>query len=111
MVLTLCLSPDGKRLRYTVREPVAGGLSLWEAAVDGSNPHPLSLGWKAVPERWNEGEYGGTWSPDGRYFIFRREHDGVDSFWAIREKRDWLHRNASTPVQLYSSPDRSGNRE
>ena len=107
-VLTLCLAPDGKRLRYSVRDPASGGMSLWESGVDGSDPHRLSFGWKSFPEYWNDGEYGGSWTPDGKYFVFRGSRDGVDSFWAVREKGDWLHRNPKTPVQLYSSADHFG---
>jgi DNA-binding winged helix-turn-helix (wHTH) protein/Tol biopolymer transport system component len=104
-VLTLCLAPDGKRLRYTVRDPASGGLSLWESGVDGAEPHRLSFGWKSAPQYWGEGEYGGSWTPDGKYFVFRGSRDGVESFWAVREKGDWLHRSSTTPVQLYSSAD------
>jgi DNA-binding winged helix-turn-helix (wHTH) protein/Tol biopolymer transport system component len=107
-VLTICLAPDGKRLRYSVRDPASGGTSLWESGADGANPHQLSFGWKSFPEFWNDGEYGGSWTPDGKYFVFRGSRDGVESFWAVREKGDWLHRNPKTPVQLYTSADHFG---
>ena len=98
-------SPDGERLSFTVRDLVTGVLSLWEVRGDGSNPHPLALGWKAPAARWNEGESCGEWSPDGRYFIFRSIRERVHSFWSIREKNSWFHKGASAPVRLYMSPD------
>jgi len=101
----LRLSPDGKRLSFTVRNPNAT-LTLWEIGGDGSSPHPLSFGWKAPTTRWGEGECCGDWSPDGRYFIFRSARDGVDSVWAISESSGWFGQRRSAPVQLYSSPDR-----
>jgi Tol biopolymer transport system component/DNA-binding winged helix-turn-helix (wHTH) protein len=107
-VISLRLSPDGKLLRFTVRDSASGANSLWESSADGRNPHPLSLGWKAATSPWGEGEAYGNWTPDGRYFVFRSVRDGVASFWAIREKRDWLHRHTGLPVQLYTSPDRIG---
>jgi Tol biopolymer transport system component/DNA-binding winged helix-turn-helix (wHTH) protein len=106
-VISLRLSPDSTLLRFTVRDSGSGATSLWESSADGRNPHPLSLGWKTTPVRWGEGESCGDWTPDGRYFVFRSVRDGVASLWAIREKRDWLHRSG-VPVQLYTSPDRIG---
>ena len=104
-VTSVRLSPDGGRLRFTVRDPTSGGNSLWEATADGQNLRPVSLGWKAAALQWGEGESYGDWSPDGRYFVFRSAHQGVESFWAIREKSHWPHWNASAPVQIYSSAD------
>ena len=101
-------SPDGSRIRFTVEDPTDGGRSVWEAAPDGGNPHPLSWGWKNFAHRWGEGEYNGDWTPDGKYFVFRSDRDGVQSFWAIREEPSWLHRAAGAPVQIYTSPDRMG---
>ncbi len=98
-------SPDGMRFRFTVADPADGGRSLWEANADGRNPHPLSLGWKNFAHGWGEGEYGGDWTPDGEFFVFRSVRYGVESFWAIREKSRWLHKATGIPVQIYTSPD------
>lgn len=103
-VISLRVSPDSKLLRYTVRDIVAGGTTLWEAASDGSNPHPMTFGWKRPAAHWGEGEYAGDWTPDGKYFVFRTERNGVDAFWAILEKPGWFN-GANSPIQLYSSPD------
>jgi Tol biopolymer transport system component/DNA-binding winged helix-turn-helix (wHTH) protein len=98
-------SPNGQRISFTVRD-VAGVLTLWEIAPDGSTPHPLSFGWKAPQKIWGEGECCGDWSPDGRFFLFRSERDRVDSVWVIRTDQDWLHRGRNIPVQLYTTADR-----
>jgi len=105
-VISLRASPDGSLLRFTVRDSSTGIQSLWESAADGRNLHPLLSGWNKAVSHWGEGENCGDWTPDGRYFVFRAVHDGVESFWAIREKRGWLA--SRRPVQLYTSPDRLG---
>ncbi len=107
-VIALRSAPEGNILRFTVRDSSSGGISLWESSADGSNLHPLLPGWKTSADRWGEGEGQGDWSPDGRYFVFRAVRDGVESFWALREKPGWLRKNANLPVQLYTSPDRIG---
>ncbi len=101
-------SPDGQRLSFTVQDLAPGALSLWEIAPDGHNAHAVDLGWKIHRGGWGEGESCGDWSPDGQYFVFRSIHDGVASFWAVREKGGWLHQGRARPVQLYTSPDPIG---
>lgn len=105
-VISLRGSPDGNLLRFTVRDSNSGVISIWESSADGRGLHPLSLGWKGAARHWGDGESCGDWTPDGRYFVLRAEHDSVESFWIIREKRGWLG-NAS-PVQLYTTPDHLG---
>ncbi len=38
-------SPDGARIRYSVRDARTGAFALWEANADGSNPNALLPGW------------------------------------------------------------------
>jgi Tol biopolymer transport system component/DNA-binding winged helix-turn-helix (wHTH) protein len=102
-VLALRLAPNGKLMRFTVRDSSDGAVHLWESSADGHDPHPVSLGWKAAEARWGDGQSVGDWTPDGRYFVFRVAHDWVESLWAIREDAGWLRRNAA-PVQLYTTP-------
>lgn len=99
-------SPEGHFLSFSIREPAHGVVSLWQIGTDGRDLHPLSFGWKKPREAWNEGECCGSWSPDGRYFVFRSVRDGAQSLWLIRWKSSWFHRPA--PVQIYSSPDAVG---
>jgi DNA-binding winged helix-turn-helix (wHTH) protein/Tol biopolymer transport system component len=102
-IISLRASPKGNLLRFTVRDSNTGVQSLWESSGDGRNVHPLLPGWSKVVRHWGEGENCGDWTPDGRYFVFRAVREGVESFWAIREKGGWF---PSRPLQLYATPDR-----
>jgi DNA-binding winged helix-turn-helix (wHTH) protein/Tol biopolymer transport system component len=108
LIRSVRLSPDGSRLRFTAQDIVSGGTSLWESTADGGDLHPVSLGWKKFAPQWGEGESFGEWTPDGKYFVFRAARDGVEGFWVIRNKEHWFGKNATVPMQLYSSPDRIG---
>jgi DNA-binding winged helix-turn-helix (wHTH) protein/Tol biopolymer transport system component len=108
LILSVRLSPDGSRLRFTSQDINSGGTSLWESTADGRDLRPVPLGWKKFAPQWGEGESHGEWTPDGRYFVFRSARDGVEEFWAISERKSWFHRNAAAPVQLYATPDRIG---
>jgi Tol biopolymer transport system component len=97
-------SPDGQRLSFSVRNTETGWLSLWETGNDGRNPHPLFPEPQGGIGRWNEGECCGDWTPDGKYFAYRSVHDGVESYWIVRER--WSFRKSEgTAMQIYTSPD------
>ncbi len=85
------LSPDGKRLRFTVNAD--GHLSIWEASADGAHPHRLFTD-----------AYYGVWTPDGNYFVFNIIHGGVRNVWAVREGSSLLRKINHDPVQLTSGP-------
>jgi Tol biopolymer transport system component len=88
------LSPDGERLRYSVRDTKSGNYSLWEAGADGTHAQPLFPEWKGA-----RNPCCGTWTPDGRYYVF--EDSG--NLWAHPEPRGLLRR-AGDPVQLTFGP-------
>jgi len=88
-------SPDGNQLRFTVLDPKTYALSLWEVSVQGANLHPLLAGWHNPPD-----ECCGKWTADGRYFVFRSQHQ----IWAFSERGGFLRRPGGAPVQLTSSP-------
>jgi serine/threonine protein kinase/Tol biopolymer transport system component len=86
-------SPDGKRLRFSVRNTVANASSIWEVHSDGSQLNPVLSGVAAS---------GGDWSPDGRYYLFI---GGNRDLWALREFSGWLGGwRSRVPVQLTSGP-------
>jgi serine/threonine protein kinase/Tol biopolymer transport system component len=89
-------SGDGSRLRY--RETAAGSRSgtLWEVGVDGGNPHPLFS--RAT------GLCCGSWTSDGRYFLFSSRKAGEEGIWAVREKTGWFQRGSGKPVLLSTGP-------
>jgi Tol biopolymer transport system component/tRNA A-37 threonylcarbamoyl transferase component Bud32 len=98
-----CYSPDGSRLRFTVLAPqqYTRG-SIWEASPDGSNLH------RFLPD-WNPGgtEWGGSWTPDGKYFVFAAETGGNSNIWALREGSLFGSRGRA-PVQLTAGPMQLG---
>ena len=90
-------SPDGSRLRFTVNG--ANGSAIWEIAADGSRLHPLLTGWNKPPA-----ECCGSWTSDGRYFVFQSSRGGVADIWAMREADSLFRRVNHQPVQLTSGP-------
>jgi Tol biopolymer transport system component/DNA-binding winged helix-turn-helix (wHTH) protein len=97
----LAWSPDGRTLRFTVTDiPGSESNSLWEISRDGSNLHKLLSTWTRP-----ESECCGSWSSDGRYFIFTGARGGRSNIWALREKGSWWRRSPRGPFQLSSGPD------
>jgi eukaryotic-like serine/threonine-protein kinase len=90
-------SPDGRVLRFTIS--AARGLnSLWEISPNGSGLHALFPQWSGVFHQ------NGSWTPDGKYFLFQVfRHNHVD-LWATREKGDLFHKVDYQPVRLTSGP-------
>ena len=88
-------SPDGKRVSLSAW---AGDVpdTLWEAAVDGSDLHPVLPGQA----------YAARWTPDGRYLIFDSYRDGGETIWAIREQAGLFGRAGHKPVRLTTGPMR-----
>jgi Tol biopolymer transport system component len=87
----LRFSPDGKRLRFTISDLKSQELSLWEAGADGTGLRRVFEDGKP----WGKGGTG-SWTPDGRYFIFQ----GVDGIW-VQDLRILARRS---PVQLTQGP-------
>ena len=85
------------RLRVTVVNQ--NGSNIWEIAPDGTRLRQLITGWNASPA-----ECCGSWTPDGRYFIFQSSRGGVANIWAMREAGSLLQRVDHEPVQLTSGP-------
>ena len=92
-------SPDGNRLRFTVRDLKTQSPTLWEAAADGSNPHPLLPDWNKP-----EGECCGNWSADGKYFVFESARNRVSDIWVLWEESGLFARAGREPVRLTFGP-------
>ena len=92
-------SPDGKKLRFTVVDPKTNANSIWEVWAGGGDLHPLLPGWNGPPA-----ECCGSWTPDGKYFVFQSSHGGRSDIWALREAGGFLKPGKSKPVQLTSGP-------
>ena len=95
-------SPDGSRLRFSISTE-SKGTSLWEVSASGKDLHPLLAGWNTPPS-----ECCGSWTPDGRYFLFQSNRGGNTNVWAIREDRSILRKSSYQPVQLTTGPTSAG---
>jgi eukaryotic-like serine/threonine-protein kinase len=92
-------SPDGSRLRFTLRDSKTNSTSLWQVSADGTQLHALLPGWHDPPA-----ECCGNWTSDGRYFVFESARNGVTNLWAIGEKGSLFQRTTYEPVQLTTGP-------
>lgn len=90
-------SPDGKRLRYTVRDPQQQTSELWEVSADGSNPHPLFPGWSQPAS-----ECCGSWTSDGEEYVFQSSHSGHTEIW-VRQDQPWYLADRK-PRQITNGP-------
>ena len=97
-------SPDGSRLRFSVQTAHTPRTSLWEVAADGKDLHPLLSGWNNPPS-----ECCGSWTPDGRYFLFQSQRGGVTNVWAIREGGSLFEKVSHEPVPLTTGATSTSN--
>jgi Tol biopolymer transport system component/DNA-binding winged helix-turn-helix (wHTH) protein len=84
-------SPDGKLLRVSVFDTQSSGLWLWEIQVAGQHTTRRLL------EGWNQ-QGGplqvccGSWTPDGRDFVFQATREGRSEIWAMPAEPSLLGR-------------------
>ncbi|MGA9966933.1 MAG: protein kinase [Terriglobales bacterium] len=92
-------SPDGQRLRFTIRDTNQRTSSLWEVSASGKDLHPV------LPE-WNKPaqEFGGAWTPNGDYFLFESTRDHTQNIWASRERASLIRKASTEPSQLTVGP-------
>lgn len=88
----LSLNPHANLLRISLLDE-DGRLTHWEAKSDGSGLHPLLPGWNEAHPQW-----GGGWSPDGRWFTFSAMRNGSRDLWLLGGAQP------TQPVQLTSGP-------
>lgn len=89
-------SPDARKIRFTILNS-AHSSSIWEVSTNGANLYAL------LPE-WPEETCCGSWTGDGKYFVFSSGSDRRANIWAIREKESWFQRGSRKPVQLTAGP-------
>lgn len=94
----LSWSPDGRTLRFTLRQESA--VTIWEVRSDGSQLHRLLPTWNNKPEE----EYPSAWTGDGKYFFFASRHSGTLDLWTIRERRTLFRSRALEPTRLTNGP-------
>jgi len=76
-------SPHDRRIRFTVSAEDWSTYAIWEVGRDGTGLKQVLAGWNNPPR-----ECCGSWSPDGKTFIFQAVHGGPTfQVWAMR--RGW----------------------
>lgn len=91
-------SPNGATVRMTLLNPRNHTTSLWQVHSDGSGLHPLLPGWSSPAS-----ECCGSWTADGKLFIFQSSHNGESNIWSLRSAASLFGR-APQPVQLTNGP-------
>lgn len=92
-------SPNGRVLRFSLSAIKTETSSLWEVSYDGTNLHRLLSGWNN-----SAGVCCGSWTGDGKYYIFSAARGGHWNIWAIRERGSFFRRTHRRPVQLTFGP-------
>ncbi|HEX4006540.1 MAG TPA: winged helix-turn-helix domain-containing protein [Acidobacteriaceae bacterium] len=92
-------SPDGTKLRLTLLNGETHTSALWEVGSDGNGAHELLANWNSSPAA----ECCGSWTDDGRYYVFQSARDGNSNIWAIPEHGGWFG-GAHAPIPITNGP-------
>jgi eukaryotic-like serine/threonine-protein kinase len=94
-------SPDGALVRFTAADSDRSSLTsvLMEVRADGSGMHPLLPGWNNPPQ-----ECCGSWTPDGKYFVFLSTRNLTSNVWILSEKSGLWRKISREPLQLTTGP-------
>ena len=85
--------PNGKLLRFTILDPIAHTLSLWQITPSDRTPHRILAGFNQPA-----GECCGVWTADGRSFVFQSSKGGNNDLWKLSGL------STSNPVRLTDGP-------
>lgn len=88
-------SPDGTRVRFMIEDPERNTSKIWEIQADGSGFHMVNLSPVGSATFCC-----GSWTPDGRYYIYVDSSEPLSKLMAVREKGDWMRRSPRGPFQL-----------
>jgi Tol biopolymer transport system component/DNA-binding winged helix-turn-helix (wHTH) protein len=86
-------SPNGHLLRFTILDPIAHTLALWQLTPSDRTPHRILAGFSQPSS-----ECCGVWTPDGRSFVFQSTHGGSSDIWRLSGE------STSSPVRLTDGP-------
>ena len=91
------VSPDGKRIAFTLYSRGWATSALFESATDGTGLRPiLNAGEKVEP-------CCGTWTSDGRYLLYTTSQGEQSDLWALPMRAGLFHRSAK-PIRLTAGP-------
>jgi Tol biopolymer transport system component len=91
------VSPDGKRMVFTLYSRGWATSALFESAADGTGLRPiLNAGEKVEP-------CCGTWTSDGKYLLYTTSQGEQSDLWALPMRVGWLHRSTK-PIRLTAGP-------
>ncbi len=85
--------PGGGLLRFTIIDPIAHTLALWELRERDRKAVPLLTGFSKPA-----GECCGVWNADGSRYIFQSQRGGNSDLWALRDER------TTDPMRLTDGP-------
>jgi Tol biopolymer transport system component/DNA-binding winged helix-turn-helix (wHTH) protein len=92
-------SPDGARLRLTLLNAETHTSALWEIGADGSGAHVLLPNWDVS----SAAECCGSWTDDGRYYVFQSARGDNSNIWAIPEHTG-LFARPGQPIPITNGP-------
>jgi eukaryotic-like serine/threonine-protein kinase len=96
VVTTPSVSPDGKRIIFTV-EDGQGNQSLVELATDTARLRTLLRG------KQDETLGAGTWTADGKYYVYRIQYGHASDIWML-PMQTTIFRRVKEPVRLTNGP-------
>ncbi|MGC2612764.1 MAG: winged helix-turn-helix domain-containing protein [Terracidiphilus sp.] len=91
-------SPDGRKVRLTIFDVRSAESSIWEISRDGSGLRQVPidlLGSSPQASGANREPVDiccGTWSPDGRDFVFQATQQGRSDVWWLPGQEPWISR-------------------
>jgi Tol biopolymer transport system component/DNA-binding winged helix-turn-helix (wHTH) protein len=94
----LAVSPDGKRISFSLEDTRTGTSGIWVAGRDGSNPHALFPN-----DVDSEHDSSARWTPDGKYLLFARYSQGHENIWALSVEDSWF-KGHPRAMQLTNGP-------
>jgi Tol biopolymer transport system component/DNA-binding winged helix-turn-helix (wHTH) protein len=92
-------SPDGTRLRLTLLNSETHTSALWELDSRGGHAHILLSKWTPMPPA----ECCGSWTAEGRYYVFQSARGGGSNIWAIPE-HGGLFGGPERPIPITNGP-------
>jgi Tol biopolymer transport system component/DNA-binding winged helix-turn-helix (wHTH) protein len=86
-------SPNRRVFRFSQYDAQVESMEIMEAAADGTRLRKMFSG------------YSGTWTSDGRFFVFENRPDRRIDLWALPEERSFRRRKQDdNPIQLTAGP-------